>query len=77
MTPAIGGVKSPGFGEIIQGDGKSSIQLGTVTSLALQAPPPKTPSRVAYPVTFDRLLLVDARQIAANAFEGAAMIPAR
>ena len=74
MTAAIGAVKSPGFGEIVAE--KCSVTGATPTRAGLplsHAPAPL--GQMAYRLTFDRPLLVDAELIDDNMFQGASVVP--
>lgn len=75
ITPAIGAMKSAGFGEIVAGS--SSLKPRTpAQALAMPAAsPPLSDTPLVFDATFDRPLLVDARRIADNAFLGSEIVP--
>lgn len=71
MIPAVGGLKSVGFGWVLNAD------LTVERKDTLAAPQPKdiADERVYLTLTFDRPLLVDAERLAGNVFRGRAVIP--
>jgi hypothetical protein len=71
LIPAIGALKSAGFGAVKEG-GSALECLGT-RPLAL--PAAVSGERITYRVAFDRPLLVDSRYIAENVFESAKIVP--
>ena len=70
LIPAIGAFKSAGFGEVVAG----SVTEKNRTPGALPAPAALA-QRLAYSVTFDRPILVDATRETDNLFIGADVIP--
>ncbi|HLO75260.1 MAG TPA: RAMP superfamily CRISPR-associated protein [Magnetospirillum sp.] len=71
LIPAIGAFKSVGFGRVE----KAEIVKSSRRSLVLPSPRATGGDRVQATMTFDRPLLVDARRIADNVFQGAEVIP--
>lgn len=71
LIPAVGAFKSAGFGRV------ELAEIADVSSRELVLPSPRAAGseRVQVTMTFDRPLLVDARRIADNVFQGAEVIP--
>lgn len=74
LVGAIGGLKSPGFGEVVE-DGTRLIPKGD--PVPLTEPTPKDPNNdhIRLRVTFDRPILVNAKKLADNAVVSAQIIP--
>lgn len=70
---SIGAMKSPGWGEVLPG--LSTVTRSTVSSLSLPGAARPLPERPRLRVTFDRPILVDARKVSGNAFEGRTVVP--
>ncbi|ABC21951.1 RAMP superfamily CRISPR-associated protein [Rhodospirillum rubrum] len=73
LVGSIGGLKSPGFGEVLAQ--RSSLTLSETSPLAAVAAKDGPSGRKRLSVTFDRPLLVDTERLAANVVAGAAVIP--
>ncbi len=80
LVPAVGAFKSAGFGEVVKRDVHIEARKRRRVSLA----PPKPsevqggrqqPERIAYRVTFDRPVLVDAERVTDNLFVGSNVVP--
>lgn len=74
LVGAIGGLKSPGFGEVVEEATRLIPEGGAVT---LTEPVPRDPARDRrrLRVTFDRPILVNTKRLADNAIESAQVIP--
>jgi len=70
LIPAMGALKSAGFGEVIRARCKIGPDTENVPNVIW--PPEK---RLQFDVTFDRPLLVDAARDASNSFTSSAIIP--
>lgn len=70
LVPAIGAFKSAGFGEVVAAEVK---RAQPAQSAVVEAP--QAQERVAYRVTFDRPILVDAKRETDNLFVGSAIVP--
>ena len=68
--PAIGAVKSAGYGEVV----KPAVTLSKSTAVVIPTGA-NAVARRRYRVTFDRPILVDAEWIADNAMAGSAIVP--
>jgi CRISPR/Cas system CSM-associated protein Csm3 (group 7 of RAMP superfamily) len=73
LVQSIGAMKSPGWGEVDAA--RSSVSRSMIRSLALPARGRALPERVRLRVRFDRPILVDAKKISGNAFEGRSVVP--
>ncbi len=71
LVPAVGALKSAGFGQVVTG----SATIKESRNLTLPDLRTETAERVAFRVTFDRRLLVDAQWLAANVRKGSAVVP--
>jgi CRISPR/Cas system CSM-associated protein Csm3 (group 7 of RAMP superfamily) len=73
LIPAMGALKSAGFGEV-DPDG-CALELVSVMSLVPPQTKERAAERVTYSVKFDRPLLIDARYITDNLFESEKIVP--
>lgn len=71
LVPAMGAVKSAGFGEIVHQD--SWIRRSRAVNASPRPRP--TADRLSVEVEFDQPILVNAERTAANAFSGATIVP--
>jgi hypothetical protein len=70
LVPAIGAFKSAGFGEVVE----ASVKIRQSVPVRI-ASGDKTADRIAYRVTFDRPILVDAVRETDNLFVGSKVVP--
>lgn len=75
LIPAIGGLKSAGFGQVVDAATASTAILRPVEARSPAQPRAVGGSRRDYAVIFDRRLLVDAERLADNVWQGQAIIP--
>lgn len=75
LVPAIGAFKSAGFGEVTGSAVKILDRKDATLPVAPAGGGTMQQGRLAYRVTFDRPILVDAGRVTDNLFEGAAVVP--
>lgn len=73
IVPAIGSLKSVGFGEVLHA--QSAIEWKDETPLVPAAPASVSADDLSLIITFDRPILIDAVRTADNVFTGSAVVP--
>lgn len=73
LVPAMGALKSAGFGQVVSGT--AVLQPAKTRDLALPQPRPAAADQCTYRVTFDRRILVDSERVADNVWCGSAVVP--
>lgn len=73
LVPAMGGIKSAGFGEILHDE--CAIVVGEEKDLVAAAPASSPGDRLAFDIEFDRPILVDADHVAHNILRGGDIVP--
>lgn len=75
LIPSIGAIKSAGFGEVVPDGCSITERVQERQVLVPQNPQPNAEDRLAFHVTFDRPIMVDAWRADHNIYKGSTIVP--